>query len=201
MFLSSVSQGNHRQTTDWATHELLSRNMMCSVWWRRGDLLGSESRLRWSWRGADVIIDNPTNSPALATSSLHKTTTLQISIIYRHLLHIITPTRQDASDLQHALVSRAHGVADSEPAPSVVLDEEWTFLWQGQHRYVMNSRSQFAPSVCCLRVRCATVSQVISTVMLPTPYTRLAAQRGRSKRLHSGSRPAISGAQSNSGQC
>ena len=50
---------------------------------------------------------------------------------------IPTPNRQDAPNLQHALLSRAYGVADPEPAPSVVFDEERTFLRKGQYRYVM----------------------------------------------------------------
>jgi hypothetical protein len=75
---------------------------------------------------------------------------IRIFILTTHTLpysHTDTLNQQDAPNIQHALVSRAYGVADSEPAPSVVLDEERTFLWQGQHWYVMQpifARSEFS---------------------------------------------------------
>jgi hypothetical protein len=66
-------------------------------------------------------------------------------------LQINTSNQQDAPNIQHAPVPRAYGVADPEPAPSVVLDKGWPILWQGQHWYVMRPLfAQFALRGCFL---------------------------------------------------
>lgn len=50
-----------------------------------------------------------------------------------YTLYTCTHYRQHASHVQYAPVTRAHGVADSEPASSDVLDKERTLLWQIKH--------------------------------------------------------------------
>lgn len=81
-------------------------------------------------------------APLLA---LAKTTTLRClyldfcptaTLTPHHTLRIYI---QDAPNLQHALVSRAHGVADPEPAASGVIDQERSILRQGQYWYVIQS--------------------------------------------------------------
>jgi hypothetical protein len=82
---------------------------------------------------------NPTTKPYLSASRTSKQQPHNLDTRTHPTLvpQITTFNQQDAPNVQHAPVSRAYGVADPEPAPSVVFDKGWTILWQGQHWYVM----------------------------------------------------------------
>jgi hypothetical protein len=57
--------------------------------------------------------------------------------------------RHDASHLQHEAVSRADGVADSDPAAAVFVNKGWALLWKDQSWSVI------------LRIRSARVAYLV----------------------------------------
>jgi hypothetical protein len=104
-----------------------------------------------------------------------------------HITHplISTANQQDASNIQHALFARPDGVADPEPAPSVVLDKERSFLRKGQHRYVMQPIfAHCLPSMCCYPASAARQPHVpVTASAIPAP--QIAAQLYATIDMHS----------------
>jgi hypothetical protein len=146
------------QSTDWVCTGSeqaafgLDAQMMRGVWWRR-DEPGSALVASVSTSTSSAWLFTKASCLPLLTCALSKQhSQLPVSQYYTHYPAFrIHRNQQDAPNLQHALFARPDGVADSEPAPSVVLDKERPFLRKGQHRYVMQPIStHHMPSVCLL---------------------------------------------------